>query len=60
MYEYEAKHGLGRSDSDSALERLSALPNPDPKTFEAIAGERVDAMPLLCQLHVKTLSSCST
>ncbi|CAI8021547.1 Testis-expressed protein 11 [Geodia barretti] len=38
MYEYEAKHGLGRSDSDSALERLSALPNPDPKTFEAIAA----------------------
>ena len=39
MYEYEAKHGLGRSDSDSILERLSVQPNPDPKTFEAIAGE---------------------
>ena len=39
LYEFEAKHGLGRSDSDSVLERLSSLPDPDPKTFETIAGE---------------------
>ena len=38
LYEYEARHWLGRADSDSILERLSNLPNPDPKTFETIAG----------------------
>ena len=38
MYEFEAKHTLGRSDSHSILERLSAMANPDPKTFETIAG----------------------
>ena len=38
MYEFEAKHQLGRPDSELVLDRLSSQPNPDPKIFETIAG----------------------
>ena len=39
MYEYEAKHWLGRSDSETILDQLTSQPCPDPKTFETLAGQ---------------------
>ena len=38
MYEFEAKHWLGRSDAETVLEHLTSQPSPEPKTFEIIAG----------------------
>lgn len=38
LYEYEAKHSLGRSDTDAVLDNLASHPDPDPKIFETIAG----------------------
>lgn len=41
LYEYEAKHSLGRPDTDSVLDQLASQPSPDPKMLETIAGQAV-------------------
>ena len=38
LYEFEARHQLGRHDAEAVLEHLNSQPATEPKVFEAVAG----------------------
>ena len=59
LYKFEAQLALGIPDAGNILNDLTALPDIEPKTYEAVAGKNV-IISILVHLMFYSNSSCDS